>query len=87
MPRYWDSIDPRLWREQKDRAKGVVQQYSSKNKKLFSRELLEKISKILTDCREGRYEGKVPVLEISDYVDGDNRPYRIKLNLGLRGNT
>ena len=58
MPRYWDSIDPRLWREQKDRAKGVVQQYSSKNKKLFSRELLEKISKILTDCREGDMKAK-----------------------------
>jgi predicted RNA methylase len=86
-PWHFNPIDHRLSEEETRRAAKIAQKYLNENQKLFPREVLSKISIILRDHRKGRWREGVPFVELQDYVDGSNRPYSIKLDLGPHGNT
>lgn len=85
-PWFFNPADPHLTDEERRRAEGVCYKYLTENKKLFPRELLENIKKILDNHKKGNLGDSAPIEVVQeDYVDGSNRP--ITLDLGPRGNT
>ena len=84
--RGFPKTDPPHTEEDKLRIAQVEHAYFNEGRKLFDRNILEKISEILADYRADKYtRGQPPILEIPDFVDGDKSAYTINLNLGLHG--
>lgn len=80
------TVDPPHTEKDKLRIAKVEHAYLIEKKALFERETLEKISKILADHRGRESEDEdAPTLEIPDYVDGEEGPYAIMLDLDLVG--